>query len=148
MPLMVSFYLPISGALTVLTKRHVRSLKFSELAVHIGTSQVISLFRKSKVPLQDSRGATVRGAKGGGQTYAVARLVLRCGGGGKCGAELGAEMLEESGDDGQTADDDADRELDVGPHSKWDKLIAEIRGLGDPPGVVRSDDGGNTRARY
>ena len=54
-------------------------------------------------------------------------------------------MLEESGDDGQTADDDADRELDVGPSAKWDEIITEIRGLGDFPGVVRSDDGGDTR---
>ena len=56
-------------------------------------------------------------------------------------------MLEESGDDGQAADDDPDRKLGVGPDAEQDNVVAEIGGLGDAPGVVGSDNGGYASAR-
>ena len=56
-------------------------------------------------------------------------------------------MLEEPGDYGEAADDDSDCKLDVGPDSEWDEIVTEIGGLGNSPGVVRSDDGGDTSAR-
>lgn len=56
-------------------------------------------------------------------------------------------MLEESGDDGETADNDPGSELDVCPDTERDDVVAEIRGFGDAPGVVGSDDGGYASAR-
>ena len=35
-------------------------------------------------------------------------------------------MLEESGDDGQAADDDPDRKLGIGPDAELDNIVAEI----------------------
>lgn len=47
-------------------------------------------------------------------------------------------MLEEFGDDGKAADDDAGGELDVGPHAHADHVVAYVGGLGNLPGVVRA----------
>lgn len=47
-------------------------------------------------------------------------------------------MLEEFGDDGEAADDDATGELGVGPHAHADPVVAYVGGLDQFPGVVRA----------
>ena len=74
-------------------------------------------------------------------------MSLRCGGEGQPVADLGAEMLEKSREDGEAADDDPDRELGVSPSTKEDDVVAEICVFGDYPSVVGSNDGGYASAR-
>lgn len=47
-------------------------------------------------------------------------------------------MLEELGDDGEAADDDAGGELGVSPHAHAHHVVAYVGGLDDFPGVVRA----------
>ena len=57
---------------------------------------------------------------------------------GKGAGYFWAEMLEEPGDDGKAADDNAGGELGIGPHAHGDHVVAYVGRLGDLPAVVRS----------
>lgn len=51
-----------------------------------------------------------------------------------------AEVLEELGDDGEAADDNAGGELGMGPQAHGDYVVAYVWRVDDSPGVVGSQD--------
>lgn len=105
-------------SLIQLTKRHILPLKLNALAVLIRALQAIYCFRERYFPLRGSNGGVARGAGAGSEGFSEAGVGLKHCGEGERDADLRAEMLEESGDDGQAADDDPDRQLGVGPDAE------------------------------